>query len=55
MKTKKEVKTLKNNKIICRNCGGKFGYFKKKTNEFQCRDCGAITKLKEEEEDGIKC
>lgn len=51
---KKEAKEIKNSKLVCGNCGGKFGYVKIKTNEFQCRTCGAVTKLKEEKEDGSK-
>lgn len=47
-------KNLRKNRSICSNCGGSFGYVRIKTKEFQCRDCGSITVLKEEkkEKDG---
>ena len=34
----------------CENCNTSVGYLKVKTQEWQCRNCGHITKMKKEEE-----
>jgi ribosomal protein S27E len=36
-------KINKDVKIKCENCGSHYGYFKLKTNSYQCRSCGHIT------------
>lgn len=40
--------TKRESEHACEKCYGNFGYMKK-NGEFQCRKCGHITKIKEDE------
>ena len=51
MKKIKEQNSKEESKIICEKCGWNFGYARLKTNEWVCRHCNNIQKLKDDKEE----